>query len=146
MKLALSLPLAAVLLVLSLPGIASTECIASSVNCSGEIAAPTTPTFNTSCDNPIMSVAWLDYDVPARRMNFSYSESMNIALSLRDQFQVTGPTPGTPVPMRVRLRFSGTACGYGLRVQGRRVRCRSGSSSRSPAKAQRPSRMTCRTR
>jgi hypothetical protein len=113
MKLALSLPFAAALLVLSLPGIASAECVAGFADCDGAISQPTTPTFHSTCDDPVMSVGWLDYDVPARTLDLSYSEAMNLGLSVRDEFQVIGPSAGSPVPMRVRLRFAGTACAYG---------------------------------
>jgi len=113
MKLALLLPLAAALLVLSLPGTVSAECIASSADCGGELSQPTTPTFHSSCENVVMSVGWLDYDVPARTLDLLYSEAMNLGLSVRDEFTVTGPATGSPVPLRVRLRFSGAACGYG---------------------------------
>jgi len=55
-------------------------------------------------------------NVPAGTFDLSYSEAMTIAMSVRDEFVVTGPAAGTPVPMRVRLRFSGAACAYGPSV------------------------------
>ena len=89
------------------------ECIASFVDCDVEQHEPTTPTYQVSCENVVLSVSYLSYDVPAGTFDLSYGEAMTIAMSVRDEFVVTGPSAGTPVPMRVRLRFSGSACGYG---------------------------------
>lgn len=103
----------ALLALLAVPGIARAECVAGEVRCSQDTYAPTTPTFHTTCDTPVMSRAVMDYDVPAGTLDLSYDEAMTISMSVRDEFVVTGPQAGTPVPMRIRLRFSGVACAYG---------------------------------
>src|SRR6185503_17506244 len=95
---------------------AGAQCIASFVDCGVEQHEPTTPTYNIGCENVVLSVSYLSYDVPAGTFDLSYSEAMTIAMSVRDEFVVTGPAAGTPVPMRVRLRFSGEACAYGPSV------------------------------
>ena len=100
-------------LLLLAPRVAHSDCIASEAVCSGTVSTPTTPTYSTSCDTPVMSIARIDYDVPGHRLRLSYDESMSVSLSLRDEFKVTGPPDGTPVPLHLRIRFHGTAGGYG---------------------------------
>ena len=92
---------------------ARAECIQSFVDCGVEKDQPVTPTYHVECENVVLSVSSLSYDVPAGTFDLAYSEAMSIAMSLRDEFVVTGPVTGTPVPRRVRLRFSGVACAYG---------------------------------
>jgi hypothetical protein len=54
-----------------------------------------------------------DYDVPAGTIRLGYNEWMWVAVSLRDEFTLTGPLHGTPITLHLRIRFHGSAGGYG---------------------------------
>ena len=97
-----------------LPGSgARADCLASSVYCGGTTYEPTSATFQTRCDNPVMASASVEFNVPARTMRLGYDESMTVRLTLRDEFVLAGPAPGIPVTLHLRIRYHGTAGGYG---------------------------------
>jgi hypothetical protein len=96
-----------------IPAAARAQCRVSDLICGGDALTATTATFEHHCSDVVMSVADLSYDVPAGKLHMSYSETMQVAISLHDDFTVTGIPDGTPVPLHVRLRYAGTGSGYG---------------------------------
>jgi hypothetical protein len=98
--------------------VARADCLASWVQCQQDTYEPTAATFHSECTTPTMYWGGVDYDVPARTMRLHYDEWMWVGLSLRDEFTLGGPAPGTPVTLHLRIRYHGTAGGYGSGPSG----------------------------
>jgi hypothetical protein len=60
-----------------------------------------------------MGVGGVEFDVPARTVRLYCSDGVSAELYLRDEFVLEGPAPGTPVTLRLRIRYQGSAGGYG---------------------------------
>ena len=111
-----SLPVAAAIAVLvsGSPAVRGQVCPASATLCqsgdymTGETAATTTsPTFEKHCSGPVMNVEDASFDIPAGKFSLAVGEGGEMRLWLRDAFTVTGPAPGTPIALHMRVRMQG---------------------------------------
>ena len=98
----------------SAPRALAAACPASDVFCqsgdalTGETMSTTTsPTFSKICSGPVMNIETAQFDVPAGHFEVGTGEGGGIRLWLRDDFTVTGPAPGTPVTLHMRVRLHG---------------------------------------
>jgi len=96
------------------PGASGAACPMSSYVCQG--AAPVTTsaaTFNDGCENVIMEVSTGEFNVPGRTFRLFNDAFEGDELYLADDFTVSGPPAGSPVPLHLRVRFHGTLGGFG---------------------------------
>ncbi len=105
---------AAVVAITLLPHSVTAECLTSDIVCaSGDISTgepastSTAPTFSMSCEGAILNNEDAAFDVPAGTFSVSVSEGGEIRLWLRDAFTVSGPAPGTPIVLHMRVRLQG---------------------------------------
>jgi hypothetical protein len=90
------------------------DCLASDILCqSGDIftgepaSTSTAPTFVMSCGGAILNNEDASFDIPAGTFTVAVSEGGEIRLWLRDAFMVSGPAPGTPIALHMRVRVHG---------------------------------------
>ena len=93
---------------------ARAQCPPSAVRCELDTYAPTDPTYSLQCSNTILGVSRIDFDVPQRQFEVgSFDSYYGAELILQDAFTVSGPAPGTPIALRLRVRFNGFTHGLG---------------------------------
>ena len=114
MRLLNLLPFAALSIAFALAAPAEAEvCPASDVLCqsgddNGDTFSTTTlPTFFKICGGPTMNVEQATFDIPAGKFQVAVGEGGAMRLWLRDAFTVTGPAPGTPIAVHMRVRVHG---------------------------------------
>jgi hypothetical protein len=93
---------------------AAADCLASDIACfdnnpyvNGWANSTTSPTYSNACEGFVMNVASASFDVPAGAFHVGILEGGDIELTLRDAFTVTGPAPGTPIALHMRVRVHG---------------------------------------
>jgi hypothetical protein len=95
------------------PGPAAADCPASVVTCfrnnpqTGSTTTTTSPTYANTCEGVVLNLASASFDVPAARFAVGVGEGGDIDLALRDAFTVTGPAPGSPILLHLRVHVHG---------------------------------------
>lgn len=94
-------------------GTARAACLVSSARCQGSTVFPTGPTYSITCEDDLLEVSVVDFNVPKGTFDTWSDEAPGAELYLNDEFTLSGPPAGTPVTFHVRVRAHGTLGGFG---------------------------------